>query len=140
MIRAAWKRLVATVRPTREERDLDDEVTFHLQMQARQYEAEGMSAEAALLAARRDFGGVDQVKEAYRDRRGLPIVDALQQDLRHALRGLRRTPGFTASALVTLALVVGATSAILSVAHAILLTPLRYAEASRRGTRARRHA
>ena len=131
-MRTLWTRLLAALRPSQAERDLNDEVGFHLDMQAREFEAKGMSAVDARHAARRAFGGVDQVKEAYRDRRGFPIVDALQQDFRHALRGLRRSPGFAAAALVTLGLGTGATTAMFGVVRAVLLAPLPYAESDRR--------
>jgi len=97
-------RIAGIFRQRRRDRELDDEVRFNLEMTAEKYQRQGMSANEALSAARRDFGGVMQVKEAYRDQRGLPWIETLLQDARYGVRSLLHTPGFTLAALLTLAL------------------------------------
>ncbi|HET9362477.1 MAG TPA: ABC transporter permease, partial [Vicinamibacterales bacterium] len=117
-------RLLSLFRRSGLDNDLDDEVRTHLELLARDHERRGMSASDARLAARRDFGGVEQMKEAYRDRRGLPWVDDLHRDVRYAVRALARNPGFTAVALLVVALGIGANTAIFSLLDAVILRPL----------------
>jgi len=90
-----------------------------------------MSAEDARAAARRNFGGIIQMKEEYRDQRGLPVIETFVQDARYGIRTLLRTPGFTLAALLTLALGIGANSAIFSVVNAVLLRPLPFPESEK---------
>ncbi|HSK10914.1 MAG TPA: ABC transporter permease, partial [Vicinamibacterales bacterium] len=131
-MRGLWRRLAATFFPGRADRELDEELRFHLQMQAEDHERAGLSRADALLAARRDFGGVEQVKQDYRERRGIVLLDTLALDLRHALRGLARSPSFTIAAVLTLTLGVGATASIFSVARAVVFEPLPYGDVERR--------
>jgi putative ABC transport system permease protein len=110
---------------------LDEELRFHLEMETERLVGLGMSPEAARMAARRNFGGVEQVKEAYRDRRGLPAVEMLARDLAHAARTLRRHPGYTVAAVLSLALGIGANTAVFSLIDAYVLRPLPYPDADR---------
>jgi hypothetical protein len=91
-----WMRIQELTRGARLDAELDEEVNLHLRMMEEEFRRRGMSEAEARAAARREFGGVAHSKEAYRDQRGFPWIESFARDVRYALRGLRRSPGFTA--------------------------------------------
>src|SRR5208283_5879026 len=119
-----WMRIRELFRGARLDGELDEEVSLHLQMMEEEFRRRGMSEAEAMAAARREFGGVAHAKEAYRDQRGFPWIESFGKDVRYALRGLRRSPGFTAAAVLSLALGIGANTAVFSLFHALMLRML----------------
>jgi putative ABC transport system permease protein len=130
-LRRIWNRLLGSLFGRRRERDLAEELEMHLQLLAQENIRRGLSPEEALRRARLTFGSVEATKESYRDQRGLPILDALIQDLRYALRGMRRNPGFAAVAILSLGIGIGANTAIFSLVNGVLLQPLPFKDPQR---------
>ena len=128
---AIWHRLVAIVRRRRLDRDLDEEIAFHLSMREAEYRAAGSSAEAARYAARRRFGNVTHLKERTRDMWTFPSFESVRQDVRYALRTLRRSPAFAGVAIIVLALGIAGNTAMFGLVDAVRLRALPYAESDR---------
>src|SRR5215217_1426080 len=130
-LRVLFQRLRALFRRRNLEQELDEEIRAHLELQIEDYQSQGMTAEEARYAALRKFGGVDQVKETYRDRRGLPGIETLFRDLAYGLRMLRRSPGTTLIAILSLAFGIGVNTALFSAVDTVLLQSLPVREPDR---------
>src|SRR5688572_20389438 len=125
------RRLKALLRGARLEDGLDEEMRLHMELRRDQLRANGLSDDEATAAARRRFGNPLQRREDSVDVWGWRWLEQLSQDLRFAIRTLRRNPGFTATVVLTLTLATGATTSIFSVVNGVLLRPLPFADPDR---------
>jgi predicted permease len=123
-MRGVLTRIAAVVRRRHLDDRLDEEVRGHLDLLAADYERRGMTPEQARRAARREFGGVEPMKEAYRDRRGLPLIETFAQDVRYTVRALAQHRWFSAVAVLSLALGIAGTTTVFSVMDAAMLRPI----------------
>ena len=123
-LRRLLARLFATLRFNRAEDELAREVSSHLALLADEFERQGLSPEAARLAARRAFGGIEQVKERHRDTRSLVWLGDAWRDVRYAARSFERNPGFSVLVVLMLAVGIGASTAIFSLVHVVLISPV----------------
>jgi hypothetical protein len=134
MMRKLLSRVLASLKGDRFDSEFGVELETHLALLQDRFEREGMNRDDARYAAERQLGGVTRVKENVHEKRTLPLLETLCQDASYAIRQLRKAPTFSMTALLTLALGIGATTAIFSVVDAVLLRPLPYRDSQRLST------
>src|SRR4051812_27202821 len=127
-LRFGVARLLALFKKRRLERELESEVRAHLELAERDAMEAGLSPAEARAAARRNFGGIEQMKEVHRDSRSLPWMETVARDVRYGFASLTRDPGFASVAIGVLALGIGANTAMFSLVDAVLLKPLPFPE------------
>jgi predicted permease len=131
MVRTLLSRIAAIFRSRKLDASLDEELSAHIDLATEDRVRRGMPEAEARRLALREFGGITQVRETYRERRGLPLLEQIRRDVRFGLFQLWKSPGFTLTAIVTLALGVGANTTVFSMINGLLLRPLAVPESGR---------
>jgi hypothetical protein len=130
-LRVWLSRVRGSVGGCRRDADLADEIGAHLDLLAAEHIRRGTSPSDAAAAARREFGGVEQIKERYRDDRGVRLIDVIRQDLGSGVRQLRNNPVFAAVSIISIALGISATTAVFNLIYPPLIHPFPYRDADR---------
>ena len=131
LIRVFLSRCAGLFRNRKLDQDLDEELRAHIEFAVEENLKQGMSAQQARTAALKEFGGMTQTKETYRVQRGLPWLEQTARDIRYAVRQLRKSPGFAGTAILTLALGIGAATSVFSVVDGVLLKPFAFRDPDR---------
>src|SRR6204780_971849 len=130
-IRILLSRAAALFRSKKLDAVLDEELPAHIELAIEENRARGMNEPEARNAALRAFGGITQIRETYRVQRGLPWLEQAARDIRYAVRQLRKSPGFALTAILTLALGIGAATSVFSVVDSVLLKPFAFRDPDR---------
>ncbi len=131
MLRRIGNQILGSLSHRKAEADLAAELDSHIQLLAEENMQRGMPPHEAYRRARLEFGSIESTKESYREQRGLPVLDAIGQDLRYAVRWIRKNPGFGAIAILSLGIGIGANTTIFSLVNTVLLQPLAYQDPNR---------